>query len=114
MRGVADIARRFGSGSLRLTVWQNLLITDVPDNSVEAAREALKSIGLSCDASSFRAGLVACTGNQGCKYAAGNTKAHAMALAEYLESRFDLDQPVNIHVTAATIAAPNMRSGTLD
>src|SRR4030095_10903327 len=30
MRAVADIAERYGSGTIRLTVWQNLLISDIP------------------------------------------------------------------------------------
>ena len=34
MRGLAEIAERFGSGTLRLTVWQNLLISDIADRDV--------------------------------------------------------------------------------
>jgi ferredoxin-nitrite reductase len=42
---------------------------------------------------------VACTGNQGCKYAASDTKTHAVALANFLDERFPIKQPVNLHVT---------------
>src|SRR5206468_7996714 len=59
----------------------------------------IRELGLEHSASSIRAGLVACTGSAGCKYAAANTKAHAMVLANYLESRLALDQPINIHLT---------------
>ena len=31
MRGLADVAREFGDGDIRLTVWQNLLISGVAD-----------------------------------------------------------------------------------
>ena len=41
MRGLAEIAERFGSGTFRLTVWQNLLVSDIPDAQVEAACELL-------------------------------------------------------------------------
>ena len=45
------------------------------------------------------AGAVACTGNQGCKFAQTDTKTHAVALAALLDERFALSQPVNLHVT---------------
>lgn len=99
MRALADVSERFGDGDLRLTVWQNLLVTNVPDEALEVATGAIEAMGLEWQASSIRAGLVACTGNAGCKYAASNTKSHALAIADYVEERIDLDQPVNIHLT---------------
>jgi ferredoxin-nitrite reductase len=46
-----------------------------------------------------RAGLIACTGNTGCKFALSNTKGTAMAIADWVEPRVALDSPVNIHLT---------------
>ena len=37
MRGLARIAAEFGDGDIRLTVWQNLLISGVPEDRVAAA-----------------------------------------------------------------------------
>jgi len=99
MRGLAEIAERYGSGTIRLTVWQNLLISDIPAEQIGAAKMELRKLDLDCSASSIRAGLVACTGNAGCKYAAANTKAHAIAVANYLDGRVQLDTPINIHLT---------------
>ena len=99
MRGLAAIAERFGSGTLRLTVWQNLLISDVPDRDVRICIAALQALGLGVEASAVRRGLIACTGNAGCKFAASNTKGHALRLADHLELRLEIDQPVNIHLT---------------
>jgi ferredoxin-nitrite reductase len=99
MRALADIADRYGSGTIRLTVWQNIIISDIADENLEAAKAAIDAAGLHWQATSFRAGLVACTGNAGCKYAAADTKKHALAIARHLESKLDLDQPINIHVT---------------
>lgn len=99
VRGIADLSDRFGSGHLRLTVWQNLILPDVKDENVQEVVKALEQMGLATDASGIRAGLVACTGNAGCKYANANTKKHALELADYLEERVDLDQPINIHLT---------------
>ena len=99
MRGLADIADRFGSGTLRLTVWQNLIISDIPDEKLNAAKQAITDLGLHYSASHVSGGLVACTGAAGCKYAAAHTKTHALQIAQYLEAQLELDQPVNIHLT---------------
>jgi ferredoxin-nitrite reductase len=99
MRGLADIAERFGGGTLRLTVWQNLLVSDIAAEQQDAAEEALQAIGLTAHVSHARAGIVACTGNAGCKFAASDTKRHALAIAEHLDAVLTLDSPVNIHLT---------------
>jgi ferredoxin-nitrite reductase len=99
MRGLAEVAERFGSGTLRLTVWQNLLISDVADKDVGVCVAALAALGIGVEASAIRRGLVACTGNAGCKFAASNTKGHALRLADYLEMRVAVDLPINIHLT---------------
>jgi ferredoxin-nitrite reductase len=99
MRALADIAQRFGSGSIRWTVWQNLIISDIPTESIPEVKRAVEAAGLHWSATNVRAGLVACTGNAGCKYAASNTKRHAMEIADFLENRVPMDQPLNIHVT---------------
>jgi ferredoxin-nitrite reductase len=99
MRGLAAIARDCGDGDIRLTVWQNLLISGVPDDRVAAAQAAIAALGLATEASPVRAGLVACTGNKGCKFALADTKGHAEAIATWCEPRVALDQPVNIHLT---------------
>ncbi|QDU60504.1 Sulfite reductase [ferredoxin] [Planctomycetes bacterium Pan216] len=99
LEGLATIANRYGSGMLRLTVWQNLLIPDINESDVPDVQEALEDLGLDCSPTSIRAGLVACTGNTGCKFAASNTKGQAMILAEHLETSLNVDQPLNIHLT---------------
>ncbi len=99
MRGIADIARAFGDGDIRLTVWQNLLISGVSDGNVAAAQDAIAALGLATRASAIRAGLVACTGNTGCRFSAADTKGHAEAIAAHCEPRVALDGPVNIHLT---------------
>ena len=99
LRGIGAIAAAFGSGTVRLTVWQNLIISDVPTGKLGPAQDALDALGLGVTASALRGALVACTGNTGCKFAATDTKWHAMRLVEYLENRVSLDQPINIHLT---------------
>ncbi|MEX2553122.1 MAG: NirA family protein [Actinomycetota bacterium] len=99
MRGLAEISRTFGRAELRLTVWQNVILPHIPKEKVPACVEALRKLDLDAAPSPIRNGLVACTGNRGCKYAATDTKGNALALASHLKERVDLDEPINIHFT---------------
>jgi ferredoxin-nitrite reductase len=99
MRGLAQIARDLGDGDIRLTVWQNLLISGVRGENVAAAKAEIAALGLATEATPVRSGLIACTGNTGCKFAASDTKRHADDIATWCESRVALDEPVNIHLT---------------
>jgi ferredoxin-nitrite reductase len=99
MHAVGAIADAYGNGEIRLTVWQNLILPGIPNEKVEAARRTLADAGLSDSAATFSACAVACTGNTGCRYAATDTKRHALELASYLDARFVLDRPLNLHVT---------------
>src|SRR5712672_2470350 len=81
MRGLAKIAADLGDGDIRLTVWQNLLISGVPTDKLALAEAAIAALGLTTKASSIRAGLVACTGNVGCRFSASDTKRHAEEIA---------------------------------
>ena len=99
IRCVASPGRSgLGDGDIRLTVWQNLLISGVADRK-PAAEAAIEALGLTAVRPSIRAGLVACTGNVGCRFAASDTKRHAEDIAHWCEARVDLDGPVNIHLT---------------
>jgi ferredoxin-nitrite reductase len=99
MRGLATIAADLGDGDIRLTVWQNLLISGVPDDKAVLAEAAIAALGLTTKASAIRAGLVACTGATGCRFAAAHTKEQAEEIAAWCEPRVALDTPVNIHLT---------------
>jgi ferredoxin-nitrite reductase len=99
LRGLAKIAADFGDREIRLTVWQNLLLSGVPAARVADAEAAVAALGLSTKATSIRAGLIACTGNAGCRLAMSNTKRHAEDIAQWCEARIQLDTPINIHLT---------------
>lgn len=99
MIGLAAIARDLGDGDIRLTVWQNLLLSGVSDANVPLVKTAIEALGLGWSASSIKAGLVACTGATGCKFAAAHTKEQAVEIADHVDARLTLDVPVNIHLT---------------
>ncbi|MCH6256673.1 NirA family protein [Puniceicoccaceae bacterium K14] len=99
MRGVAELARQFGNGELRLTVWQNLLIPFIKDEDVEAVKAGIDKLSVTCDPHNIKTGLIACTGSKGCKYASCDTKGNALELGEYLSEDDSVCEPINIHVT---------------
>lgn len=99
MRGLADLAAKYGSGTLRLTPWQNLLLTDIPQERLTDVQNQITLLELDSSPSNIKSALVACSGNKGCAASATDTKNHALALAEYLETRLTLEHPINIHFT---------------
>ena len=52
------------------------------------SREQASCSGLDHKAGTVLSGTVACTGNKGCRFAATDTKSHAVALANHLDARF--------------------------
>ncbi len=99
MHALADLATNYGRGELRLTVWQNLLIPHVPDMLVATLSRSVQRLGFYTEAHAATAGIIACTGNRGCKYAGADTKGHALALIKHLGKKTSVDSPVNIHFT---------------
>jgi ferredoxin-nitrite reductase len=99
MLRVAELAELYGSGEVRLTVWQNFIIPNVPEAFVPTLKKALDKAGLPTKQSNLASGVIACTGNSYCKFAQANTKGHALEVIKQLEKKLELDQPVNIHVT---------------
>jgi ferredoxin-nitrite reductase len=97
--GLADLAKRFGKGELRLTVWQNLIVPHVPESQVDDAIRAVHKLGLGTESDNATGGIIACTGKMGCRYAAADTKAHAAALTKALQKIKEPEFPVNIHFT---------------
>ena len=100
LEAAADLAERFGSGSLRATVSQNLVFVNMPyAKTGELARE-LGQIGLHVEASPFWRGAIACTGTEFCKLAITETKGFTRWLVDELEERLpQFDQQLKLHVT---------------
>ncbi len=99
MRGVAALSTRYGDGDIRLTVWQNLLLSGIKTEDLSKVKSAIEALGLGWSTTPVRAGLIACTGAPGCKFAASDTKATATAIADHCEQALTMDQPINIHLT---------------
>jgi len=82
LRQLADLAETYGSGSLRLTPWRNLLIPDIANADLLTVQQQLTKLGLSEDP--ILGGLVACSGLTGCASAATDTQTDALTIAAAL------------------------------
>lgn len=81
----ARLAKEYGDGEIRLTTDQNLILTGVPDERIPMLlAEPLLAIH-SPHPKPFERGVVACTGNEFCRYAIIETKARALRWARYLD-----------------------------
>jgi len=96
---VAELADAYGSGRIRTTTEQKLLILDVPQDRLDALLSDLEGTDLQARPSVFRRGTMACTGIEFCKLAIVETKGRARELYTELERRLpDFDTPITINV----------------
>jgi sulfite reductase (ferredoxin) len=97
---VADLAEEHGSGRMRTTAEQKLLILDVPAEQTESLVAALESLDLQVRPTPFRRQTMACTGIEFCKLAIVDTKNRSMRLIQEMERRlpaFDVPLTVNMN-----------------
>ena len=96
---IANLAARYGSGRVRTTTEQKMVILDVPAEHTDQLVAELESAGLPARPSAFRRHTMACTGIEFCKLAIVETKARAADLISELERRLPgFDAPVTINV----------------
>ncbi|XP_034681758.1 ferredoxin--nitrite reductase, chloroplastic [Vitis riparia] len=100
MDELARLADEYGSGELRLTVEQNIIIPNVENSRLEALlKEPLLRDRFSPEPPILMKGLVACTGNQFCGQAIIETKARALKVTEEVGRLVSVTQPVRMHWT---------------
>jgi ferredoxin-nitrite reductase len=96
---LSRLAEVYGSGEVRLTVEQNVIIPDVPDSRLEALLTEPLLERFSIDPTPLARALVSCTGAQFCNFALVETKQRAVAIANQLDQELNLAQPIRIHWT---------------
>ncbi len=99
MFDLARIAEVYGSGEIRFTVEQNLIIPNIPDTRMEAFLKEPLLERFSVNPENLMRGLVSCTGSQFCGFALIETKNRALAFVKALEAELTLPQPIRIHWT---------------
>ena len=114
MLALAEVADRYGTGELRLTVWQNLIIPNIASTNISRPpKQAILAAGLNFDAGTVLSGTVACTGNKGCRFSATDTKTHAVALANISTAASRSCSPSTCMSPAAPTPARSTTSATL-
>ncbi|MFD5156946.1 nitrite/sulfite reductase [Streptomyces hawaiiensis] len=107
---IADLAEAHGSGRVRTTVEQKMIVLDVEENQVESLVEALEALDLTARPSSFRRGTMACTGIEFCKLAIVETKQRGSQLIDELERRLpDFDEPLTINLNGCPNACARIQ-----
>lgn len=100
MDQLARLADEYGSGELRLTVEQNIIIPNIQNSKVKALLdEPLLKEKFLPEPPILMKGLVACTGNQFCGQALIETKARALKVTEEVGRLVDVTRPVRMHWT---------------
>ncbi len=101
LHALADAAEAAGSGRVRFTSHQKVLVLDVDPDKVDGLIEAASALGLTATPSPFRRSTIACTGIEYCKLAFVETKGMAAATITALEERLSdvtLDRPISLHI----------------
>ncbi|MFJ5553581.1 nitrite/sulfite reductase [Streptomyces sp. NPDC093225] len=107
---IADVAERHGSGRVRTTAEQKMLVLDVTEDQVESLTAALEALDLRVKPSPFRRGTMACTGIEFCKLAIVDTKGRGQSLIEELERRLpEFDQPLTININGCPNACARIQ-----
>ncbi|BAZ65817.1 MAG: ferredoxin--nitrite reductase [Pelatocladus maniniholoensis HA4357-MV3] len=96
---IARLADVYGSGEIRFTVEQNVIIPNIHDSRLVffLAEPLLEKFSI--DPKPLTRSLVSCTGAQFCNFALIETKNRALALIKALEADLELTRPVRIHWT---------------
>ncbi|WP_046732403.1 nitrite/sulfite reductase [Streptomyces humi] len=107
---IADLAEAHGSGRVRTTVEQKMIVLDVTEDQVESLVEALEALDLTARPSPFRRGTMACTGIEYCKLAIVETKQRGSALIDELERRLpEFDEPLTINLNGCPNACARIQ-----
>jgi ferredoxin-nitrite reductase len=94
LRGLASITDQYGSGEIRLTPWQNIVLPNI--TQVATVIKALSDLGLTVDAHHPAGSIAACRGTLGCAAAITNSQQDAWQLIQQL----NLHSPVQIHISS--------------
>ncbi|MFG2826198.1 nitrite/sulfite reductase [Streptomyces sp. NPDC048434] len=107
---IAELAAEHGSGRLRTTAEQKMIVLDIDESQVESLVSGLEALDLRVQPSPFRRGTMACTGIEFCKLAIVETKARGASLIDELERRLpEFDEPVTINVNGCPNACARIQ-----
>ncbi|MDX2811221.1 nitrite/sulfite reductase [Streptomyces sp. NPDC001902] len=107
---IAELAEAHGSGRLRTTVEQKMIVLDVEQDRVDSLVSGLEALDLQVKPSPFRRGTMACTGIEFCKLAIVETKARGSSLIDELERRLpEFEEPITININGCPNACARIQ-----
>ncbi|MDQ0256607.1 ferredoxin-nitrite reductase [Evansella vedderi] len=100
---LAEASKKYGNGEVRTSNSQNIIIPNLPQESIEAflGEEILQQF--SFEPKNFIGYSVSCTGIEYCNLALVETKERMRKIAHLLDEEVELDVPVRIHM----VGCPN-------
>jgi ferredoxin-nitrite reductase len=114
----ASTAEAYGDGTVRIGVDQNFVLSGVADGRVDELLATPLLAAFPFDVGPFTRGVVACTGNEFCRYAVTETKQQAVELARRLDAAVAglapdspvRTSPLRVHVSgcSASCAQPQI------
>jgi NAD(P)H-nitrite reductase large subunit len=110
---VARLAETYGTGDVRVTTSQNLIIPNVPDEKVSALTAEPLLSELRHDPSWAARGLVSCTGIDYCHFALIETKELALKTARHLEQALPHGRPLTVHWSGCPAGCGNHTSADI-
>ena len=94
---VARLAEKYGTGDVRLTIGQNLIIPNVPDTVLSQFKNEPLLADFPLDPPGVIRGLVSCTGIDYCHFALIETKELALQTARHLAQRSPGGRMLTMH-----------------
>lgn len=94
---VAALADRYGTGEIRISPSQMLIVPNIPDGRLGNFLEESVVKTLPYNASEVFKGLVSCVGNDYCNLALIETKSRALTVARHLEATLKEVKPITMH-----------------
>jgi ferredoxin-nitrite reductase len=110
---LADLAEMYGSGELRLTPDQNVIIPHVHGSILPGLLAEPLLQALSPDPAGPIRGLVSCTGKDFCHFALNDTKGLSLEIAQELAQLLPHDQRVDIKVSGCVHACGQHHIGQI-
>ena len=99
LQDFAAASLAYGSGEVRLTEDQNVIMVGLPDAAIPAFKADPLLQRFPLEPGSIAAGTVSCTGNTYCSFGLTNTKDQALTIAQELDQELNLPEEVKIHWT---------------
>lgn len=108
MDELARLAEEYGNGEIRLTMTQNAILPNVPDERLDSLLDESLLQEFTPRPSPFRRNVIACTGTDFCNLAQIDTKRHAEELSSALEQKLGTTgEPLSFHWSGCPAACGN-------